>query len=99
VFLTEEKDRAYEAYSDFDSVTRDISIAMTDYIIDFEQRYTRMHKYDMVLPDAVLAFKLLDTCLGGREKQLALTACTVLTFASMKWAEKNSVVKTRLSRQ
>lgn len=62
---------------------------MTDYIIDLEQRYNRMRKYDMVLPDAVLAFKLLDTaCLDGREKQLALTACTVLTFASMKSALK-----------
>ena len=30
VFLKEEKDRAYEAYSNFDSVTRDISVAMTD---------------------------------------------------------------------
>ncbi|XP_029629926.1 uncharacterized protein LOC115207015 [Salmo trutta] len=89
VFLKEEKDRAYEAYSNFDSVSRDISVAMTDYIIDFEQRYNRMRKYDMVLPDAVLAFKLLDTaCLDGREKQLALTACTVLTFASMKSALK-----------
>ncbi|XP_014051020.1 uncharacterized protein isoform X1 [Salmo salar] len=89
VFLKEEKDAAYEAYSNFDSVSRDISVAMTDYIIDFEQRYNRMRKYDMVLPDAVLAFKLLDTaCLDGREKQLALTACTVLTFASMKSALK-----------
>jgi uncharacterized protein with von Willebrand factor type A (vWA) domain len=59
--------------------TRDISVAMTDYIIDFEQSYNRMRKCDMVLPDAVLAFKLLDTaCLDGREKQLALTACTNL---------------------
>ena len=56
-------------------------VAITDYIIDFEHRYNRMHKYDMVLPDAVLSFKLLDTaCLYGREKPLALTACTVLTF-------------------
>ena len=32
---------------------------------------------DMVLLDAVLSFQLLDTvCLDGREKQLALTACT-----------------------
>ena len=43
----------------------------------------------MVLPDAVLVFKLLDTaCLDGKEKQLALTVCKVLTFASMKSALK-----------
>jgi hypothetical protein len=72
VFLKEEKDRAYEAYSNFDSVTRDISVAMTDYTIDFEQRYNRMRKYDMV--------------------QLASTACTVLTFASMRSALNNNVI-------
>ena len=41
VFLKEEKDHAYEAYSNFHSVTRDISVAMTDHKIDFEQRYNR----------------------------------------------------------
>jgi hypothetical protein len=83
VFLKEERDRNH------DSVTRDISVAVMDYIIDFQQRYNKMRKYDMVLPDAVLAFKFLDTaCLDGREKQLALTACTVVTFASMKSALK-----------
>ena len=83
VFLKEEGDRNH------DSVTRDISVAVTDYIIDFQQRYNKMRKYDMVLPDAVLAFKFLDTaCLDGGEKQLALTACTVVTFAPMKSALK-----------
>ncbi len=89
LFLKEEKDRAYDAYSSFDRVTRDSSISMADYIIDFEQRYSRMRKYKMELPDAVLAFKLLDTaCLDTKVRQLALTACTDLTFASMKSALK-----------
>jgi len=62
---------------------------MADYIIEFEQRYNRIKKYDMTLPDAVLAFKLLDTaCLEEKSRQLALTACTDLTFASMKSALK-----------
>jgi hypothetical protein len=52
----------------------------------------------MILPDAVLAFKLLDTaCLDGREKQLDLTAYTELTLASMK--SQIFLVKRRLSRQ
>uniref|UniRef100_A0AAV2MPS7 Integrase catalytic domain-containing protein n=1 Tax=Knipowitschia caucasica TaxID=637954 RepID=A0AAV2MPS7_KNICA len=89
VFLREEKDRAYEAYSHFDSITKGSALSMADYIIDFEQRYNRMKKYNMTLPDAVLAFKLLDTaCLEEKSRQLALTACTELTFASMKSALK-----------
>ncbi|XP_039900576.1 uncharacterized protein LOC120741662 [Simochromis diagramma] len=89
VFQREEKDRAYEAYSCFDSIAKNHSVSMADYIIDFEQRYNRMKKYNMTLPDAVLAFKLLDTaCLDEKSRQLALTACTDLTFASMKSALK-----------
>lgn len=68
LFLKEEKDRAYDAYSSFDPVTRDGSMSMADYIIDFEQRYSRMRKYKMELPDAVLAFKPLDTaCLDTKD--------------------------------
>ena len=43
--------------------------------------------YNMELADAVLAFKLLHTaCVQGKDRQLALTACTDLTFASIKSA-------------
>ena len=44
LFLKEEKDVTYEAYSNFDRITRDSDVSMTDYIIDFEQRYLRMRR-------------------------------------------------------
>lgn len=48
-----------------------------------------MRKYKIELPHAVLAFKLLDTaCLDVKDRQLALTACADLTFASVKSALK-----------
>jgi len=85
VFLREEKDRAYEAYSEFDQISREDGVSMVDYIVDFEQKYNRIKKFDMVLPDAVLAFKLLDTAgLDIKDKQLALTACGKHTFVDMK---------------
>ena len=89
VFLKEEKDRAYDAYTDFDTIRRETDVSMADYIVHFEQRYNKMRKFDMALPDTVLAFKLLDTAdLDVKDKQLALTACSTLTFASMKSALK-----------
>lgn len=89
MFLREEKDCIYEAYSSFDWITRDSSVSMVDYIIEFEQCYSRMRKYKMELPDAVLAFKLLDTaCLDVKDRHLALTACIDLIFALMKSAVK-----------
>ena len=39
-----------------------------------------MKKHELILPDAIVAFKLLDSaCLSMQEKQLAMTACADLT--------------------
>lgn len=40
LFLKEENDQTYEAYTSFDRIVRDSNVSMTDYIIDFEQRYS-----------------------------------------------------------
>lgn len=64
------KKKTYEAYSNFDQVTRDDSVPMTDFITGFEQRYLQMNKYTMELPNPVLAFKWLDTkCLDVKDQQ------------------------------
>lgn len=89
VFLKEEKDRQYEAYTEFDRIDRRGDTSMMDYIIEFERRYNKLRKFKMELPDAVLAFKLLDTAgLNVKDKQLALTACSTVTFDNMKSALK-----------
>ena len=83
-FLKEAKDCAYEAYKNFDSFRKSDEMIMTDYIIEFEQRRKR---YEMTLPDAVLAFKLLDNAsLTVKERKLVLIASADLIFASTKSA-------------
>ena len=85
--LKRRKSCGYEVYQNFDSFCKSDKIIMTDYIIEFEQRYTKCKSYEITLPDAVLVFKLLDNAsLTVKERQLALTASTDLTFASMKSA-------------
>lgn len=49
-------------------------------------------KYNVELPDVVLAFKLLDTARLDMTDSGALTACTDLTYASMKSALKRIFV-------
>ena len=89
VFLTDNNDNAYAAYSNFESCKKDPSMTMTDFIIEFERKYNRTKKFNMTLPDNVLAFKLLDCCcLTVGEKQLALTAITDTTLSGMKTALK-----------
>ncbi|KAL1281668.1 hypothetical protein QQF64_000471 [Cirrhinus molitorella] len=89
VYLNEEKDCQYDAYTEFDRITREHGVAMADYIIEFEWKYNKLRNFGMILPDAVLAFKLLDTAgLDVKDKQLALTACSTLTFSDMRSALK-----------
>ncbi|CAC5407522.1 unnamed protein product [Mytilus coruscus] len=79
--------RGSESYTAFDKFHRESSIKMCDYIIEVEQKYNKCKKYDMALPDAILAFKLLDNAgLGQSDRHLALTACSDLKFDTMKAA-------------
>ncbi|KAE8287090.1 hypothetical protein D5F01_LYC15052 [Larimichthys crocea] len=91
VFLKEEKDRQYKTHMEYDRITKDSSVSMVDYIVEFERRYNRIHQFKMELLDVVLAFKLLDTAgLNVKDKQLALTACPSLLFDNMKAALKKT---------
>ena len=82
-------DAAYEAYSKFDTLKKEDGMSMTEYILEYEQRYKQCQKSEMTLPDAVLSFKLLDTCgLNKTERQMVLTAATDLKYDTMKSALK-----------
>ncbi len=50
MFRKEEKDRAYEACTDFDRIWRENDVSMEDYIVNFEQKYNKRHKFDMTPP-------------------------------------------------
>ena len=81
VFLRDDKDKAYEAYKNFDEFKKAENMTISDYIVEFDKRYNKAKKHDMALPEAVLAFKILDRAgLSMQEKQLALTACTDLKY-------------------
>ena len=85
LFEKDKVDQAYAAYTRFDKYERETSVKISEYIIEFEQRYNRCKKYEMVLPDTILAFKLLDNAgLNQSDRHLALTACSDLKFETMK---------------
>ena len=87
IFLKDKTDLAYSAYTKFDSFRKPESMSMADYIIEFERNYDQSKKHDMVLLDAVLSFKLLDSAnLSCSQRQLALTAASDLNFENMKKA-------------
>ncbi len=74
VYKKDEISTAYEVFSDFDRYKRSQQTPMEDYLLEFERLYNRTKKYSMSLPQAVLAFGLLDgSGLEHKDRQLVLT--------------------------
>lgn len=89
VFKRNEIDILYTQYSNFEKLERQKDQNISEYIVEFERQYNKMKSKAMALPEAVLAFKLLDKAgLDQRDKQLALTACAQINFENMKSALK-----------
>ena len=56
-----------------------------DYIIEFEKRNSKLKEYIIELPDAVLAYRLLNsTNIGTEKEQLARATISKLTYFNMK---------------
>ena len=97
LFLKNKVDMTYETYSAFDKFHREENMNISDYIVEFEQRYNKCKKYEMKLPSIILAFRLLDHAgLSQTDRRLALTACSDLEFETMKVA-LNRIFATRFS--
>ena len=89
LFLKTKNESNYEAYKNFDTIKRKANENIADNIVDFDSLYTKIRKREMVLPEAALAFKLLDGAgLTENQRQLALTACSDLKYENMKAALK-----------
>ena len=83
------KEAIDEAYSPFESYKRKPEETVSDYIIEFEHRYSKAKKFEMTLPDSVLAYKLLEGAwLSQKERKLVLTAVNKLEFSAIKSALK-----------
>ena len=84
------KEAVDEAYSPFESYKRKPEETVSDYIIEFEHRpYSKAKKFEMALPDSVLAYKLLEGAwLSQKERKLVLTAVNKLEFSAIKSALK-----------
>ena len=60
VFKRNEIDILYTQYSNFEKLERQKDQNISEYIVEFERQYNLMKSKAMALPEAVLAFKLLD---------------------------------------
>lgn len=72
-------------YHNFESFKRGEQQSISDYIIEFERLYNKTRRFDVVLPEVVLAYKLLEGAnLSQTDKQLTLSGTNDLKFDEMK---------------
>ena len=89
IFLQETADEAYKVYSDFINYSKTVEMTVSEYVPEFERSYKRMIEHEMILPDPVLTFKLLDgVSITNDKRKLALTFCVDLKYEKMKSALK-----------
>ena len=65
---------AYDAWTKFDACKRLHDVTMDNYMSEFMRRNNDMKKYNVKIPNSILAFMLLDNAgLDFKDKQLAVT--------------------------
>ena len=89
VFQSEAIGEAYNIYSMLINFSRAENVDINEYILEHEHLYKKMEDFGMKLPDAVLAFKLLDgASLSVDDQKLALALGKDMKFSDMKSALK-----------
>ena len=68
-YAKDEKASAYLAYEKFESFQRPTEMNIIDYINEFERLHYEIQRYEMILPTAVLAYRVLKSANISNEKQ------------------------------
>ena len=72
---------AYLAYEKFEKLKRPETMRITDYIIEFERLCYKIKVRKMVLPDDVLAYRVLQSAnLSAEQQRLARTTTIELWY-------------------
>ena len=83
-----------EKYEEFKNCKRTKNQKITDFILEFEQRYNRMAKKDITLPQEILAFELLSNAnISKQDKMLVLTGIDFSKKSTLFEQAKRSLKK------
>ena len=85
IFLQDKGRRAFIAYQNFERFRRPVDMSIYDYLSEFDRRYFQFKAHGMELPDAVLAFRLLESCkVSEIHFQLAMSTTGDINFENMR---------------
>ena len=76
---------AYEAYEEFEKFIRPPEMKISDYIIKFEQLYSKAKNHEMTISDGAVAYRLLNSAgLSENNKQLVRATVSEMKYETMK---------------
>ena len=85
LFLQDSEHLAFEAYERFEKYSRSPGMSLDDYLFEFDRLYEKVKKHGMLLPEGVLAYRLLKSAsLTDAEEKLARATVEALTFKDMR---------------
>lgn len=74
LYAQDEKQLAYQAYEDFEKFIRKDDMNVTDFINEWERKYNICKAKKMILPEGVLAYRLLKSANLSSERQTLVRA-------------------------
>ena len=84
-FLKEPERRKFMAYQDFEECVRKEGVTICEFMREFDAKYYKMREKKMVLPDEVLAFRLVKNCrLTDVQRDQVMAATKPLSFSEVR---------------
>ena len=85
LYLKDSTCQAYEAYEDFEKFIRPPEMKISDYIIKFEQLYSKAKNHSMTISEGAVAYRLLNSAgLSESHKQLVRATVSEMKYEAMK---------------
>ena len=85
LYLKDSTCLAYEAYEEFEKFIRPSDMKISDYIIKFEQLYSKAKNHSMTVSDGAVAYRLLNSAgLSESNKQLVQATVSEVSYQTMK---------------
>ena len=85
IYLKDSTCLAYEAYEEFERFVKPAEMKISDYIIKFEQLYSKAKNLNMTISDGAVAYRLLNSAgLSESHKQLVRATVTEMKYDAMK---------------
>ena len=85
LYLKDENQRIYVALKSFEQYKRPQTLSMDNYLNEFDLKYGKLKGHAIVLPDAVLAYRLLESAnLDKSKSELVRATITRMSFDEMK---------------